>query len=269
MGKTPDTPMGRMYQEHIRFILDKNIEGLLGQYTTDCVLISTLTADKQPVYIHGHTELEQFFRERIFSLENLEIELNQWAETENILMMVEEIKTFGIDGSRGNVEFYDNWWLEDGKIKIHFAGTIRYPDGSYADQTSPKSEPPSSTLGKFYREHLDFIHHKNVDGILDQYAPDALLIGTLTEGRKPRFVRGHEELRSFFNGNFMGLKSLESEIDQWAEIENGLMIVESIKFEGMDGAKAEMSFYDNWVLRDGRIIMHYAGVVRYPDGSYA
>jgi hypothetical protein len=67
----------------------------------------------------------------------------------------------------------------------------------------------------------------------------------------------------------MGLKSLESKIDQWAEIENGLMIVESIKFEGMDGSKAEMSFYDNWVLQDGQIIMHYAGVVRYPDGSYA
>jgi hypothetical protein len=29
-----------------------------------------------------------------------------------------------------------------------------------------------------------------------------------------------------------------------------------------------LSFYDNWVLRDGKIAVHFAGVVRYPDGSY-
>jgi hypothetical protein len=269
MANIPDSPMGQMYHEHIGFILAKDVDGLLNQYSEDCVLISTLTPDKQPLYIRGHKELEAFFRERIFSLEKLETSINQWAETENLLMMVEEIKTFGLDGSEGTVEFYDNWWLEGGKIKIHFAGTIRYPDGSYADATDPKSDPPDTPLGRLYRKHLDFIHHKNVEGILGQYSPDALLIGTLTDGRKPHFVRGREELRSFFNGNFMGLKSLESKIDQWAEIENGLMIVESIKFEGMDGSKAEMSFYDNWVLQDGQIIMHYAGVVRYPDGSYA
>ena len=257
-----------MYNEHIGFILAKNVQGLLNQYTDDCVLISTLTPDHKPIYIRGHKELEKFFRERIFSLQDLDITLNQWAETPNTLMIVEEIKTTGTDGSKGEVEFYDNWYLRDGKIAIHFAGTIRYPDGKYADQ-EVKTDPPNTPLGRLYKEHIDFIHHKNVDGILEQYAPDALLIGTLTEGRKPRYVRGRDELRPFFNGNFMGLKSLESKIDQWAEIENGLMIVESIKFEGMDGSHAEMSFYDNWVLVNGKIAVHYAGVVRYPDGSYA
>jgi hypothetical protein len=47
------------------------------------------------------------------------------------------------------------------------------------------------------------------------------------------------------------------------------MIVESINITQTDGSMAHMSFCDNWVLRDGRIGVHFAGVVRYPDGSYA
>ena len=51
--------------------------------------------------------------------------------------------------------------------------------------------------------------------------------------------------------------------------EGMLPIVESIDVAQTDGSMAHMSFYDNWVLRDGRIGVHFAGVVRYPDGSYA
>jgi len=277
MGKAPDTTLGNMYQEHIGFVKAKNVEGLLNQYTEDCLLISTLTDDRQPIYIRGHKELEQFFRDRIFSLEDLTVDLNQWAEDKDRMMIVEEIALTGTDGSKASVEFYDNWCLENGKIKIHFAGTVRYPDNTYADGTGfpegkapAKSEPPTDTpMGKMYHEHLAFIREKNVDGILQQYHPGALLIGTLTEGRKPKFIRGRDELREFFNGNFMGLKALESKIDQWAETENTLMMVESIKVTTTDDQVVEMSFYDNWVLQDGMIIMHYAGVVRYPDGSYA
>ena len=132
-----------------------------------------------------------------------------------------------------------------------------------------KSEPPDTPLGRMYHEHIGFIKAKNVDGILNQYDPDALVIGVLTEGRKPRYVRGRDELREFFTGNFGGLKSLTSRIDQWAETENALMIVESIELELADGSSATTSFNDNWVLEDGRIVVHFAGVVRYPDGSYA
>ena len=36
----PNTALGRMYQEHIRLILEKDIDGILNQYTDDAVLIS-------------------------------------------------------------------------------------------------------------------------------------------------------------------------------------------------------------------------------------
>lgn len=276
MANPPESPLGRLYEEHIGFIRDKNVDGLLAQYTDDCLLISTLTDDRQPLYVRGHQELEEFFRSRIFSLEDIEIDLNQWAETESTLMIVEEVKTIGTDGSAGSMEFYDNWYLRDGKIAIHFAGTVRYPDGTYADGTGfppgtapEKREPPDTELGRLYKEHINFIKTKDVDGIVSQYTSEPLLIGTLTEGRVPRYVRGQAELRDFFNDSFMGLKSLNTRIDQWAETEQALMIVESVDVVGMDNSQADMSFYDNWVLVNGKIAVHYAGVVRYPDGSYA
>jgi nuclear transport factor 2 (NTF2) superfamily protein len=129
----PDSALGRLYNEHIDFILAKNVDGLLGQYAEDCLLISTLTDDKKPLYVRGHKELEEFFRSRIFSLADLSTEIAQWAETPNTLMVVEAIDFEGTDGSKGRCRFYDNWVLdEDGKIKIHFAGVVQYPDGSIA-----------------------------------------------------------------------------------------------------------------------------------------
>ena len=145
MGKPPDSPLGKLYQEHIGFIVSKNLGSLLHQYTEDCLLISTLTESRKPLYVHGRRELEDFFKSRIFSLSNLTSDITQWAETKNELMIVEEIRTTGTDGSHGSVEFYDNWHLRDGKIALHFAGTVRYPDGSYADGTKfPPGKAPAS-----------------------------------------------------------------------------------------------------------------------------
>jgi ketosteroid isomerase-like protein len=276
MTISPQSPLGVMYKEHIDFIKSKNVDGLLNQYTDDCLLISMLTEDRQPLYVREHEQLRKFFEDRIFGLKDIRIVHNQWAETDNTMMTVEEVSFTPVQGSPGRVEFYDNWYLQNSRIAIHFAGVVRYPDETYADGTGfppgkapEKHEPPDTALGRMYRQHIGFIKDKNVAGILNQYTDDALIIGTLTEGRKPRYVRGRDQLRDFFNGNFMGLKSLTSRIDQWAEAENALMIVESIEATLTDGTMAHMSFCDNWVLRDGRICVHFAGVIRYPDGSYA
>ncbi len=129
----PDSPLGKLYNEHIDLILGKDVDGLLSQYAEDALLISTLTDDKKPLYVRGHKELEEFFRSRIFGLKDLTTEIAQWAETPNTLMMVEAINFVGNDGGEGSCRFYDNWVLdENGKIKIHFAGVVQYPDGSVA-----------------------------------------------------------------------------------------------------------------------------------------
>ncbi|MDJ0687492.1 MAG: nuclear transport factor 2 family protein [Xenococcaceae cyanobacterium MO_188.B32] len=130
MGQVPDTPLGRMYKEHIQLILDKNIDGLLNQYAEDAVLISSF--EKKPLYFRGHKELKEHFQ-GILGIKGLEVDLAFWAETEDpqTLMIVEAI-TMQTDDGEAKMRFADSWVLRDGKIAIHFAGMTQYPDGTVA-----------------------------------------------------------------------------------------------------------------------------------------
>jgi len=130
MNNVPETALGRMYREHIQFILDKNIEALLDQYTDDCLLISSFT--KQPQYYRGKDELREHMQ-GILSIEGLETEVVFWAETGSpqTLMITEQI-TMTVGSEKLNMRFADSWVLRDGKIAIHFAGMVQHPDGSLA-----------------------------------------------------------------------------------------------------------------------------------------
>ncbi len=68
----------------------------------------------------------------------------------------------------------------------------------------------------------------------------------------------------------LGIQDLQDDIVFWAETENPdtLMITEQITMKTNDGV-AKMRFADSWVLRDGRIAIHFAGMVQHPDGSLA
>jgi ketosteroid isomerase-like protein len=120
-----------------------------------------------------------------------------------------------------------------------------------------------------YKEHIQLILNKDIDGILNQYTPDALLISSFSGDRKPQFFRGHKELREHFQG-ILGLQGLEVDLTFWAETESPetLMVVEDVTAKSAEG-EARMRFGDSWVLRDGRIAIHFAGMVQYPDGSLA
>lgn len=130
MKNVPDTPLGKMYKEHIQLILDKDIEGLLEQYTDDALLISSFT--KKPIYYRGREQLKEHMQ-GILGIEGLETEIVFWAETEDpqTLMITEQIKMKTPDGE-ANMRFADSWVLRDGKIAIHFAGMVQHPDGSLA-----------------------------------------------------------------------------------------------------------------------------------------
>jgi hypothetical protein len=68
----------------------------------------------------------------------------------------------------------------------------------------------------------------------------------------------------------LGIQGLETEIIFWSETVDPqtLMITEQITMQTADG-EANMRFADSWVLRDGKIAIHFAGMVQYPDGSLA
>jgi ketosteroid isomerase-like protein len=130
MKNVPDTALGRMYREHIGFILDKNIEALLDQYTDDCLLISSFM--KKPILYKGREQLREHMQ-GILGIGGLETEIVFWAETDDprTLMITEQI-TMTAGGQKSEMRFADSWVLRDGKIWIHFAGMVQYPDGSLA-----------------------------------------------------------------------------------------------------------------------------------------
>ena len=126
----PDTKLGRMFKQHIQFILDKNIEALLDQYTDDALLISSFM--KTPKIYRGRAELREHMQ-GILGIEDLQDDIVFWAETENpeTIMITEQI-TLKAGGTVAKMRFADSWVLKDGKIAIHFAGMVQHPDGSLA-----------------------------------------------------------------------------------------------------------------------------------------
>lgn len=130
MAKAPNTPRGKMYEEHIRMILDKDIDGLLNQYAEDAVLISSFL--KKPIYYRGRQQLREHFK-GILGIQGLKVDIAFWAETQDpqTLMIVEAITMRTAEGE-STMRFADSWVLRDGKIAIHFAGMVQFPDGSLA-----------------------------------------------------------------------------------------------------------------------------------------
>ena len=127
-------------------------------------------------------------------------------------------------------------------------------------------DAPETRLGRFYKEHIDLILKKDIEAILDQYTEDAVLISSFE--KVPRVFSGREELREHFKG-ILGIKGLKVDIAFWGEVDDKLlMIVEAIELQTDEGT-AKMRFADSWVLRDGKIAVHFAGMVQYPDGNIA
>ena len=130
MENVLNTPLGNMYRQHIQFILDKNIDALLDQYTDDCLLISSFM--KKPLIYQGKKQLREHMQ-GILGIDGLETEIVFWGETQapQTLMITEQIRMQTDDGE-SKMRFADSWVLRDGKIAIHFAGMVQYPDGSLA-----------------------------------------------------------------------------------------------------------------------------------------
>jgi hypothetical protein len=126
---------------------------------------------------------------------------------------------------------------------------------------------PNSPLGVMYREHIQLILDKNIEALLDQYTDDALLISSFT--KEPVIYKGRERIKEHMQG-ILGIDGLESDIIFWAETEDPttLMITEQITMT-VGQEKSKMRFADSWVLEDGKIAIHFAGMVQHPDGSLA
>jgi ketosteroid isomerase-like protein len=134
-------------------------------------------------------------------------------------------------------------------------------------QLTATSNVPNTKLGRLYEEHIRLILANDIEAILDQYTEDAVLISSFE--KTPKYFRGRKQLREHFQG-ILAIEGLESNIAFWGETQkpDTLMVVEAIKMRA-GGSDAEMRFADSWVLKGGKIAIHFAGMVQYPDGSLA
>jgi hypothetical protein len=104
----------------------------------------------------------------------------------------------------------------------------------------------------FYDRHIQFLVDKDVDGLVEtNYAPDAELVTSQT------IVNGREALRRYFRDYIEMLGDIVVvSTDKFAETEDAIL------FEATVRSRLGLArVYDAWVLRDGQITHHFAGVM--------
>ncbi len=95
---------------------------------------------------------------------------------------------------------------------------------------------------------MRLIEAGDLDGLLDQYDEDAVLV------RFDGVVRGREALREFFAGYLAGAPRIRS-VDAYAEADDTLSYRATLETAGGD-----VQSYGVFVLRGGRIWRQVAGV---------
>lgn len=107
-------------------------------------------------------------------------------------------------------------------------------------------------LRRFYEEQLELIRDGDVAALVEKhYHPDAVLV--TPEG----VIKGQAALKEMFRGYIPTLGDLS--VNTEAFVESGSVCL--IEAEINPGPKSRR-VYDAFVLKDGRIIYHFAGVFR-------
>ena len=105
---------------------------------------------------------------------------------------------------------------------------------------------------ELYERQVRFLVEKDVDGLIDtNYTPDAALISF------GAVVRGDQALKDYFRGYLAMLGDLVVEsTDKFVETEDAVFFEATVR-----SALGRARVYDAFVLRDGRIAVHFTGVM--------
>lgn len=108
-------PGRALYERQVRFLLDKDVEGLIDtNYTPDAELISFQTT------VRGSVALKEYFRGYLEMLGDLVIEsTDKFVETEDAVFFEATVRS-----ALGTARVYDAFVLRDGRIAIHFTGVM-------------------------------------------------------------------------------------------------------------------------------------------------
>ena len=111
---------------------------------------------------------------------------------------------------------------------------------------------------RFYQEQLDYLAAKDVDGLVaNHYNDDAVLISFDVT------VKGRAALREYFRAYLERLGTLTvTSTDKFTETEDSIFFEATVTSD-----LGTVQVYDAFVLRDGKISYHFAGVIGPGDSS--
>jgi hypothetical protein len=125
----------------------------------------------------------------------------------------------------------------------------------YAKETDHLNSSPGR---KFYEEQLGYLTAKDVDGLIaNHYNDDAVLISFDVT------VKGRGALREYFRTYLERLSTLTvRSTDKFAETEDCTLLEATVTSN-----LGTVRVYDAFVLREGKISYHFAGVIGPSDSS--
>jgi ketosteroid isomerase-like protein len=103
------------------------------------------------------------------------------------------------------------------------------------------------------RRSTDAYNRGDLDGIVENWAPDAVLDWSRSRGVEAGVYRGHDEIRAFAQRFLAAWDEVRLEIEDPVEIEENLLLTENVAYlRGRDGI--ELQARSAWLIRfqDGK-----------------
>ena len=105
------------------------------------------------------------------------------------------------------------------------------------------------------RRGTDAYKRGDLDGLLENWASDAVLDWSNSRGFDARVFRGHGEIRAFWQRFLETFDEVRLEIDDPVEVEDGLLIVENVAYlRGRDSIEVQTRSAWLITIRDGETI---------------
>ena len=102
------------------------------------------------------------------------------------------------------------------------------------------------------RRATDAYNRGDLDGILENWASDAVLDWSRSHGFDAGVFRGHGEIRAFWRRLLAAFDNVRVELVDPIEVENGLLIVENVAYlRGRDGIEVQARSTWRITIRDG------------------
>lgn len=103
------------------------------------------------------------------------------------------------------------------------------------------------------RRSTDAYNRGDVDGILADWAPDAVLDWSNSRGPDAGIYRGHDEIRAFTEGFLGAFEEARMEIEDLVEVRDGVLVVENSTFmRGRGGIEVQARSAWLITIQDGK-----------------